>query len=39
MGPKMLPCGTPNLIWLKEEDTPLTHTNCFLFDKYDEKRL
>ena len=33
MGPKTVPCGTPEMTLVTLELTPLTTTCCFLFDR------
>ena len=38
-GPRTDPCGTPQVILLMLDDTPLTNTYCLLLDKYDSNHL
>jgi len=37
-GPRIEPCGTPDLISINSDLTFPTFTCCFLFDRYEVKR-
>ena len=38
-GPKIEPCGTPQVIFIEEEKMPSKTTDCLREDKYEENQL